>query len=137
MSDPSIDNALTTAYITGGFDSTPTAFPNDDFDPKDLDNFNEIYLIPSQSAQASLGYGGLDKESGVFQITLNCKKGTLDGPILARARAVKSYYQQNNILTYGSITVNIKTITIGAGFVSDNWYKIPVSINYESRLNRG
>lgn len=137
MSDPSIDNALTTAYIDGGFDDTPTAYPNDGFDPANISDYNEIHIIPSQSQQASFGTGGLDKESGVFQITLNCKVGSLDGPILARARAIKSYYQQNNILTYSAITVNIKTITIGQGYKSDNWYKVPVSINYESRLNRG
>lgn len=137
MSDPYIDNALTGAYIDGGFDSIPTAYPNDDFDPKNETEFNQIHLIPSASQGATFGQGGRDVESGIFQITLNVQSGTQDGVILSRARAIKSYFQQNNSLTYSTVTVNITTITIEQGFHSDGWYKVPVSINYRSHLMRG
>lgn len=137
MSDPNIDSALTSAYVVGGFDSTPTEYPNREFKPVAGKDWNQIHLMPSESEQASLGVAGSDKESGSFQITLNTPKYSGDGDILDRARAIKSHYQQNNTLSYNGITVNISTITIHAGFISENWYKVPVRINYNAYLQRG
>jgi len=137
MSDPTIDDALTQAYIAGGFSSTSTEFPNMKFEPVVGKDWNAIHLIPANSSQASFGRAGRDLEQGIFQVTLATPRFKGDGNILARARLLKSYFQQNNKLTNNGTEVSITTITINQSFISGDWYKVPVSINYKAYLTRG
>ena len=121
----------------------PVALENQDFTPPLGSPDAPIFwlrptLLPGPTRQAELGLTGLNRQFGVFQISVFATKNA--GPTLALNTAdnVIELFKRGTDLTYGSLSaqqVRIRASWRKPGLEEADWYHVPVCVEYWLDLN--
>ena len=127
-----IDNALMARLA--GLTLSPVrrvAWPGTDFTP----NSGEIYLaptvLPNTTTQASLGYDGVNRHQGLFQVSVWSPLASPMIPALEVASAVAAHFKRGTVLTFEGITVRVSAPPSRAPAIPDGaWRQIPITIPY-------
>lgn len=114
----------------------PTAYTNADFDNTSAEVWCSIYVIPASTSPATLGLGGEDEHTGIFQISLFVPLDTGDKLILQALDGIENLYYAGKKTTYSGQEILFTAVERGAGREVDGWYSVDVSINYYARDTR-
>lgn len=107
------------------------AWPGADFTPGSGEIYLEPNVIPNTTTQASLGYDGVNRHQGLFQISVWSPLATSTIPALEVASAVMAHFKRGTVLTFEGITLRINQPPSRAPALTDGaWRQIPVTIPY-------
>lgn len=108
----------------------PIAWENSEYQPTAGTLFARPSLLPGESVQATLGTDGQDSNVGVFQVDIFGPIDLGHGETVAMADTIADHFKRGTYLTYNSRVIRIRSVSRGAAGRDDNWYQIPVEINY-------
>lgn len=107
----------------------PVAWENINYTPSSTTLYLRPTILPAPTAQASLGDSGRDLHEGIFQIDVFIPDGS------GRSTwpdSIADHFKRGTILTQNGVTVRIKNASIGTAFKDENFYQVPVTIDYQS-----
>ena len=109
-------------------DVPPIALTNWNYSP----DSNSVYLresfLPAETVKACMGRSGKDLYNGIYQVDVYAPDDS--GPTTWPDKIANHFY--NQALTNDDATVEVLSISQGAGFNDDNFYIVPVSIRWRS-----
>lgn len=110
-------------------DAPPIAWENIDYEPDSTTLYLRATGLPSDTIQACLGDDGKDEHLGVFQVDVFIPDG--------RGRSIwpdliADHFKRGTVLTQNTVNVRITTVSIKTGIKDENFYFVPVSINYQA-----
>lgn len=130
MSDSTIESAL-----RQHLDSMPgrpeVAWEGVSFTPSVNTPYLKVAFMPDRPTTAA-GSGSVQRDEGIFQVTVVHPFGKGSGAARELADAVVSRFKRGTSLTFGGATVVILKSWQAGGVPSDGWYRVPVSIRYFS-----
>ncbi len=130
-----IRSALIQSWLDGSF-GLDTAYPNKKFDPAAGTPWAAVFILPNQPEVATLGGRGEDVHDGVFQISLFYPPDQGDADIMAKADAVAKHYKAGQRYTYDGQGVLIRSCGRSQGRLDDGWYRIDLTVNWQSHVSR-
>jgi len=95
-----------------------------------------ISYIPNIPDVATLGDGGEDDLNGIFQIDIFTPLGKGEKDALDIVDVLRSYFTAGRRFAYSGQEVVITGCGQTNGFSSNNYFRIPVSVIWYSRLTR-
>lgn len=107
----------------------PIAWENINYTPSSKTLYLRATMLPIPTIQASLGDDGKDLHEGIFQVDVFIPDGQ------GRSTwpdAIADHFKRGTVLTQNSVTVRIKNASIGTAFKEENFYQVPVTIDYQS-----
>lgn len=114
--------------------SIATAWENVSYTPVTGTPYQRVNLLPAEPDNSSQGRHHY-REIGLMQVLLNYPVNVGRSAAIARAELLRTQFKRGTTLTESGINVIItQTPTIGGAFVDDDWYRIPVSIFYQSDI---
>lgn len=94
----------------------------------------EVYLLPADTENPTMsgGAGGdLQREAGIFQVTLKYPENTGAGAAVARAQALRAHFPRGLVLSSGGVRLWVNaTPSLGPGRPDDGFYALPLSVPY-------
>lgn len=146
MSESKIDAALVTAYraampalvnVTAyepgvGSDGKP-------FTPPVATKWAQLTNLRASANPVTLGKGGEDEHSGVFQIDVNVPESNASAKaiLLADADTLKAYFVAGRNFIYSGQCVHVRRADASPIRRIDGWLRLSVSVFYTSRSTRG
>ncbi len=131
-----VESAIIQAFIAADIiDSDRIAYENIEFDT-DGSTYFEVSFLPDQPNVSTLGKGGINEMRGVFQIIIcvPTNEGTFEAS--GYCDDIEDYFISGREFTYNNTCVRILSSGRSSAFVIDNYYKVPVSVTWVSRLQR-
>lgn len=135
MNESYIISALTQAYLDVGLD-LPTAYPNAFFDPAGKDLWVAVSFLPVHPEPVTLGEQGMDESTGIFQLDINCLLGSGTSEVSAVADQLRNSFTAGQKFVYMEQVVDIVSCGREPAIESSNYFRIPVSVIWSSRLTR-
>lgn len=109
---------------------SPTiAYENDGISQAASTDYLRLTFLPGDTTQATMGDDGNDLYVGIFQIDVFKRRGT------GRSTwpdTIGDHFKRGTILSYNGTSVRIKSVSRIPGFDDNNFYIIPVSIEWEA-----
>ena len=121
-----IQAALDTQLAT--ITSAPIAFPNVPYTPSAQTSYLRASLIPADTVQASLGTSGKDETNGIYQVDVVVPRGSGRPGLID---TVADAFKRGTVLTYNSKSLRVRSVSMGSAILDDEWYFVPVSINFQ------
>ena len=118
-----LDTKLKT--ITG----TPVAFPNVPYTPQAGKTYLRAFYLPAETVQAAMGSIGKDETNGIYQVDVVVPRGSGRPQLLD---TVADLFKRGTVLTYNGVSVRIRSVSLGPAILEDEWYFVPVSVNFQS-----
>lgn len=118
-----LDTKLKT--VTG----TPVAFPNVPYKPQAGTAYLRASFLPAETVQASMGDSGKDETNGVYQIDVVVPRGSGRPQLID---TVADLFKRGTVLTYNSISVRVRSVSMAPAILDDEWYFVPISVNFQS-----
>jgi hypothetical protein len=138
MSAKKINAALVAAYraaMPGLINAT--AYEGAAFTPTVGSKWAQLTNLRAGDDPATLGIGGQDEASGVFQIDISVAENTGTAALLTDADTLKAYFVGGRTFTYESQCVHVRKADVSQIRRVDGWLRISVSVFYLSRSTRG
>lgn len=133
MSQHYLHDALATRLVAiQSSGSPPIAGENENYEPAVGTLYLKEHLIPTGTDPIGTGDDDPDKLRGIYQVTVCAEAGTMRGAAQEQARLVAAHFPKGGEYTSGGVTARIRRVEVARGFTADGWYKIPVSIYYQS-----
>lgn len=137
MSETKINAALVTAYR----DAMPaladsTAYEGKSFTPTTGTKWAQLTNLRAAADPVTLGVGGQDDHSGVFQIDVNVPENTGTATLLADADTLRAYFVAGRSFTYQTQSVRARRADVSAIRRVDGWLRVSVSITYSALTTR-
>lgn len=108
----------------------PTSWENDTFEPPNSIH-QRAFILPAATDNPSYG-DTLQRESGIFQVSICTPLGAGSGAAIARATLLKAwFYRGFSITDSGLIIKIIKSPSMAPALRDGAFYVIPVSIPYQ------
>ena len=109
-----------------------TAYENVPFTPVNGTPWQDVRILPANPDNSSIG-GGHYIEVGLAQILVCYKAGTGKKLAQERAQSIKTHFKRGTTMIEDGLNVIItRTPSIGGAFNDGDWYKVPVTIFYQS-----
>lgn len=96
--------------------------------------FLVINILPAPVDNSEIGINRTELHQGVFQIDLYTDQHIGDYEIMAKADEIRSYYLSNEPLSYNGQNVRIINVGVGSPQRENNWYRVPLEIQYQAYL---
>jgi hypothetical protein len=113
------------ATITG----TSVAFPNVPYKPQAGTTYLRASFLPAETVQASMGANGKDETNGIYQIDVVVPRGTGRPQLID---TVADVFKRGTVLSYNSISVRVRSVSMSPAILDDEWYFVPISVNFQS-----
>lgn len=113
------------ATITG----TSVAFPNVPYKPQAGTTYLRASFLPAETVQASMGANGKDETNGIYQIDVVVPRGTGRPQLID---TVADLFKRGTVLSYNSISVRVRSVSMSPAILDDEWYFVPISVNFQS-----
>jgi hypothetical protein len=110
--------------LSGGYD---IAWPNTVFEPQANQTFLSPSFLPAESVQASLGSGGKDETSGIYQIDVVYPAGTGRSTI---PDSVADHFKRGTVLSYNGVNVRIRSVSISPALTEGAFHFVPISVDF-------
>jgi hypothetical protein len=137
MSFSNIESALIKAFVDGNFfDAGKVAFENVTFDPPNAEPWAKLTFMPTQPSVATLGDAGQDEVLGFLQIDLNYPKDSGTQAARLKFEAIRNVLKAGAKFSYGSEVVTIRSCGCSQGRIVNNYYRVSVTVNFYSHINR-
>lgn len=128
-----IDQALLTAFIGGGF-GLPVAHENLSYSPAPGTAYAEVLVLQNDITALTLKHS--NETDGVFRVLLNYPADT--GAVAAKTKADEIFevFKIGERLTYGGVTLTIRSNQRQPGVNEDGWYKLVLTMPYRALVPR-
>lgn len=87
-------------------------------------------LIPGEPFQAELGADGLNRHTGIYQVSIYAPAGGGMGSILTLQNGIVDHFRRGMKLTYSGVTVRIDKSYAGTMQTETDRVHIPITIQY-------
>lgn len=104
------------------------AWENIAYEPTITEAFVKPAILPAQPSTASLGENGLNRLTGVYQVSLFYPAWEGSGTARDTADSLISHFKRGTSLTSGGVTIEIERAWRSPAVQEPDWYQIPVSI---------
>lgn len=133
-----IDKCLISALIESLPERARVQYENAPiFETNNLLIWYQVFNLWNPADPVTLGEGGQDEVTGVFQVNIYTPLNTSTGETNQALTRLLHYFQIGSSFTFETTTVTItRSGKNGAGMVSDGKFKTIVSINWFSRIDR-
>lgn len=131
MSALKINAALVAAY-RAILPTLPTAFEGVAFTPVTGSKWGRVTNLRAGDDVASLGVGGMDESTGVFQIDVSVPEGAGTAELLRDADTLRAYFVAGRAFTYQSQAVRVRRADVSPIRRVDGWLRISVSVTYSA-----
>jgi len=111
-------------------DAPPIAWQNITYEPVDGTLWIRPTLLPADTIGATLSTSGTDEQKGLYVVDVFAPAFEGKNEALAIADAVADHFKPVTELTYNTRLVRCISVSIGAPTNVDNWYQVPILINY-------
>lgn len=135
MSLADINAALVVAY-QGAALGLPTAWEGVDFTPPADADWAQLYLLPAPTTIDTLGPGGLDLHTGIFQIDLNVPQNSGTGALLGYADALRTAFKAGNNASHNGQNVLILDCSRSKLTQAAGWLTVSMSISWRAYTAR-
>lgn len=116
----------------------PVAWANVPFTPTANKGYFRPSLLTARTVQASLGSGGDNRHSGIYQVSVFWPENKAGIPARSMAGVIAEHFKLGTRLTRGGIIVRINAPPWGdAAQQEAGWYHVPVSIPYQVDVSNG
>ena len=122
-----VQAALDTKLAT--VSGTPVAFPNIPYTPQATTTYLRASFLPAETVQAALGASGKDETNGICQIDVVTPRGSGRPQLID---TVADLFKRGTVLTYNSIKVRVRSVSMAPAILDDEWYFVPISVNFQS-----
>jgi len=137
MSEVKINAALVTAYRAAlPALSSATAYEGMGFTPTIGSKWGQVFNLRAAADVASLGVGGQDDHTGVFQIDVNVPENSGTAALLADADTLRAYFVVGRAFTYQSQSVRVRRADVSPIRRVDGWLRVSVSVTYSAYTTR-
>lgn len=136
MSYAKIRSALMTGLVASGAFATNRIVPDNLPFATDGAVWCRFIFPGADSTVGSLGPGGVDNVSGFVQLDINCPMDKGDAPCLALADTLKTYFTAQRILTYDSVRLNVRDVSLSSGRIVDGHYRRSVTVYWFTQIAR-
>jgi len=110
----------------------PTSRENRDFNPDVLTAWQKVDLLPASPDNTTIGQTHY-LEVGLMQVTLHYPLNKGAGEALTKAEAIKAHFKRGTTIPHEGLQVIVtRTPSIAPALHDDKWYKVPISIFYQS-----
>ncbi len=116
--------------VKNTFVGLPVANENLPYDSRDAEAHLEVFLLPAQPEQATLGATGCDFHSGIYQININYPINAGSAALYKKADEINAVFKSGATFSYGSTNVRIENVGISNLTVSDGYATLNLSIEY-------
>ena len=133
MSETKINAALVTAYraaMPALVDAT--AYEGASFTPTVGQKWAQLTNLRASADPVTLGTGGQDEHSGVFQIDVNVPEDTGTATLLADADTLRAYFVAGRSFTYQTQSVRVRRADVSPIRRVDGWLRVSVSVTYSA-----
>ena len=110
--------------ITGNPD---IAWPNIEFRPSG--EYLRPAFLPSDTIPAALGASGLDETNGVYQVDCFTERGAGRSTLVD---TVADHFKRGTVITYGSVNMRVRSVSIGASRDEGAYYVTPITVNWQT-----
>ena len=135
MSLADINAALVVAY-QGAALGLPTAWEGVDFTPPADAAWAQLYLLPAPTSIDTLGPGGLDLHTGIFQVDLSVPQNTGTGVLLGYADTLRAVFKAGNTAIHNSQSVLILDCSRSKLTQAAGWLTVSMSISWRAYTAR-
>lgn len=108
---------------------TPVAFPNVPYKPQAGTVYVRARFLPTETVQVSLGATGKDETNGIYQIDVVAPRGSGRPQLLD---TVADLFKRGTVLTYNSVTIRVRSVSMAPAILEDEWYFVPISVNFQT-----
>jgi len=130
-----VRTALVQAYLDTGI-ALPTVYDNDKLRPDYLQPFAILQFLPASPSVSTLGSNGRDELLGILQIDICCPVDQGESVLLEYADTLRAYFTAGRQFEFDSQCVIVSNCGQSQGFTSNNYYRMPISVTWYSRLTR-
>jgi len=124
-----IRKAFNIAVGNAGF-PIEIAYENVKYEPNVTTPYIQLFLLPVQPEQASLGDSGCDFHTGIFQIDINYAQSEGVTDLDAMADQINTLFKSGTSFTENGLQVRIENVGIGPLVVERGWATLSLSIEY-------
>lgn len=133
MSEVKINAALVTAYRAAMPSLvSSTAYEGMSFTPTVGQKWGQVTNLRAGADMASLGVGGQDESTGVFQIDVSVPENSGTATLLADADTLRAYFVAGRSFTYQSQSVRVRRADVSPIRRVDGWLRVSVSVTYSA-----
>lgn len=133
MSETKINAALVTAYRAAmPALVSQTAYEGASFTPTTGVKWGQLNNLRAGADIASLGAGGQDEHTGVFQIDVSVSENTGTAALLADADTLRAYFIAGRVFTYETQPVRVRRADVSPIRRVDGWLRVSVSVTYSA-----
>lgn len=113
-------------------DLPDVAWPNMPFTPTPGRPYFKANLLPGEPLQAGVGESAMNRQSGVFQVTVFVPAGTGTKDIRSMCTALETHFKRGTVLTHNGVKVTIWKAYRGPQLQEANWLQCPVTIRFRT-----
>lgn len=111
----------------------PMALENKEYKPTLGTKYLSTWLLPAEPEIRELGPNPIQERRGLFQITVVGAEDMGWAPLKRIAAAIVDHYKAGTLLVAASgLKVRCLRAWPGPGIPDNGWYRIPVSVSYNS-----
>lgn len=119
-----------------GFTEGKVAWPNRKFEPDGTAPWAQFWYFPSDPRTVTLGDNGEEELTGFAQIDINIPTGVGDKVQNDILNALELYFQPGRYVVYQGQGVTFIRATRANAMMSNNFWKIPLTIDFRARYPR-
>ncbi len=131
MSNPLINIRAAFATKLQAFSPLPSvAWENVSFKPTTGQPYIEPSLLPAEPIQIETGTNGINRLSGVYQISVFAPTGTGIAAINTLIAGLCNHFKRGTVLTYGGDVITIQKAYSSPVMQETDWQHTPITIKY-------
>jgi hypothetical protein len=135
MSLSNVEGALMSAAATA-LGSMPIEMENAPLNPKPTGKWASLHFMPNQATVETLGPKGINRYTGLLQVTLRYPKGTGTSDMRSDYDALESALPAGTYLSLNGQKVMLLTSGRSRGTLVDIWFSIYVTIAWYAEVPR-
>ncbi|MEI6207297.1 MAG: phage tail terminator-like protein [Desulfuromonadales bacterium] len=126
-------SAIRSAFATKlqAFAGLPNvAWENVPFTPATGAPYLQPVLLPGEPTQAEIGVNGLNRHTGIYQISVFAPTGTGISALNTLVGNLCDHFKRGTTLYYAPVLVNIKKAYPGPAMQETDWVHVPITVQY-------
>lgn len=136
MSEAKIQSALVQGLVAAALGIATGGEGKDFKPPATTTPWANWFNLPASTDVATLGVGGNDETTGIFQVDLNYPLNDGTANILGAVQKLRDYFVAGRRLVYQGQCVKVERVTRNNLRPVDGWQQINVSIYYIAQTVR-
>lgn len=110
----------------------PIAYENTPYEPVEGSLYLRENFMPNIKERVGVSHTSSDDYEGIYQITVADGRGDRRFDAQEQARLLSLHFPRGAEYTYNGVTVKIVQSRVNGAVVDENWYNVPVTIEWRA-----